>query len=174
MIRTLSLLSCMALAGCAAPAIEVANVARDRIVYQNNIAAAEAGNAEAQYRVGNALCCSVGSGQPFYNTDQAKDWLCRSAEQGYAPAMMRLGRIYNGELTDGVRAIRRAINASSTNVESPAIAWAWFSFAADAGASEGSSRASDLFQAMSQAQRAEGDRIRRDGRAGAPCRATTT
>lgn len=174
MNRALIVFSCMALVGCAAPAIEVASVARDRIVYQNNIAAAEAGNAEAQYQVGNALCCSATSGQPFYDTEQAKEWLCRSAEQGHAPAMMRLGRIYNGELTDGVRAMRRAINASSGNAESLPLAWAWFSFAADAGATDGSSRASSLLQSMSAQQRADGERIRQGGRASAPCRSVTT
>lgn len=167
------LLSCLALGACAAPVIEAANVARDRVVYQDNIAAAQGGNAEAQYRVGNALCCAVMQSQPFYDTEQAKEWLCRSAAQGYAPAMLRIGRIHNGELTDGVRVMRRAINAASQNAESPALAWAWFSFAAEAGATEAAGRARDLHQSMSDQQRAEGQRIRQAGRAAAPCRSTT-
>lgn len=153
--------------------MEAASVARDRVVYQDNIAAAQAGNAEAQFRVGNALCCAVISGQPFYDTEQAKEWLCRSAEQGHAPAMLRIGRIYNGELTDGVRVMRRAINATSQNAESPPLAWAWFRFAADAGAAEAAGRARELYQSMSVQQRAEGERIRMGGRAAAPCRTAT-
>jgi len=167
------LLSCLALGACAAPVMEAASVARDRVVYQDNIARAQAGNAEAQYRVGNALCCAVITGQPFYDTEQAKEWLCRSAAQGYAPAMLRIGRIYNGELTDGVRLMRRAVNITSQNAESPALAWAWFSFAAEAGASGAASRASDLHQSLSDQQRADAERIRLAGRAAAPCRSTT-
>lgn len=163
-------LPCLAIGACAAPVIEAASVTRDRVVFQDNIAAAQAGNAEAQFRVGNALCCAVISGQPFYDTEQAKEWLCRSAAQGYAPAMLRIARIHNGELTDGVRVMRRAINAASQAAESPVLAWTWFSFAADAGATDAASRASDLYQRMSDQQRAAGQRLRQDGIAAASCR----
>src|SRR5262245_14614412 len=57
-------------------------------------AAAERGDAAAQYRVGLSYCC-MGVG---FSTQRASEWLCASALQGYAPAQYELGRIYSGEI----------------------------------------------------------------------------
>src|SRR3546814_16198898 len=81
-----------ALAGCVGAAMEGANMAKDEAVFRNNIEAARAGDAEAAYRVGDALCCSLGDRKGFYNTRDAVEWLCRSSAEGYAPASRKLAQ----------------------------------------------------------------------------------
>lgn len=86
----------VALAGCAAPILEGANITRDKVIINNNIDAANAGDAEAQYKVGNALCCSLDDDESgFYDTQKSVAWLCKSAAGGYAPAELKLGKIYS-------------------------------------------------------------------------------
>ena len=99
------------LAGCVGAAAEVAQTARAKATVNNNIEAAEKGDRVAQYKVGDALCCSATDDQAgIYNTRASVKWLCASAAQGYGPAMYRLGRIYSGHTVKGVRLMRRVAN----------------------------------------------------------------
>lgn len=113
------------LGGCIGAAAEGANIVRDRAVFNNNIAAAQAGDVEAEYAVGAALCCSINEGEGFYNTPVAVSWLCRAATQGHGPAALRLADIYSGDVVDGIRLMRRVaqgVAGTSTNLP---VAYAW-------------------------------------------------
>ncbi|PZW48318.1 hypothetical protein C8P66_10565 [Humitalea rosea] len=169
MLRRLAPALLFLLAGCAAPVIEAASIARDRAIYSNTLPAAEAGDPVAQLRIGNALCCSVSERQPFYDTQAATEWMCRAAAQGFAPAMFRLGRIHSGSLVDGVRITRRLANAVAGGPDNLPLAWAWFQFAADAGEAEGAARARSVGEDMTPGQRAMGERIRAAGVGVAAC-----
>lgn len=96
------------LAGCAAPAVEGANMAKDEVVRQRHMDRAQAGDPEAQVRVGESYCCAPDGVSALYDNQRATEWLCRAAAQGYGPADFKLGKIYSGDLIDGVRVVRRA------------------------------------------------------------------
>ena len=49
-------------------------------------AAAERGDAEAQYRLGQAYCCGKG----YYSTAEALKWWCKATAQGHEQARRRL------------------------------------------------------------------------------------
>src|SRR3546814_6649013 len=71
----------LALGGCVGAVAEGANIAKDKATVSNNIEAARAGDAEAQYKVGDALCCSLNEGEGFYDTPHSVAWLCSAAAQ---------------------------------------------------------------------------------------------
>lgn len=90
----------LSLAGCGghSPAGSGGGDASRRALYQ---ARAEAGDAEAQFRLGDSWCCVVrGAGgsarDAAFNNETATEWLCRSAQQDYGPAEFELARIYSG------------------------------------------------------------------------------
>ena len=153
--RVLSCLVVSALAGCAGAAMEGANMAKDEAVYQNNIEAARAGDRKAEFRVGSALCCSLGDREGFYNTREAVEWLCRSSEQGYAPASRKLGQVYSGHVVEGVRLLRRVAERVSGRQEDLAVSYAWLRVAGSQGAAEAEEDASELWAELSEADRAK-------------------
>ena len=65
----------------------------ERRIYQNE---AEEGDAEAQYRLGESWCCSIGHPTHIHNNQTATEWLCKSAHQNFAAAQLELSRIYAG------------------------------------------------------------------------------
>ena len=164
-------LSMAGLTGCAAPFVEGAHVAVDRATVNSNMPAAKSGDAKAQFKVGDALCCSVSDNQPFYNTEQSTEWLCKSAAQGYTQAMVRLGRIYSGHTVEGLRLARRVAAAVGGDAPVKPVAWAWFSFAADTGDADAAMRAKDLAADMTPEQKVKAEAIHTGGRAQAPCTA---
>ncbi len=142
-----------ALAGCAGAAIEGANIARDKVIVANNIDAARAGNAVAQYKVGEALCCSLNEGTGFYNTPQSVDWLCQSAAQNNTDAAFKLGQIYSGDTVDGVRVIRRvgaAVAGASTDIP---VAYSWFRHAEAGGNKDAAKISDEMWREMTPAER---------------------
>ncbi len=146
-------------AGCASVAVEGAQAAKSEVVISRNIDEAKAGDAEAQYKVGNAYCCSVHEGSGLYNTKTSVDWLCRSAKQDYAPAMVKLGKIYSGDVIDGVRLSRRVaqgLAGSSTNLP---VAWAWLQLAADRGEDDAEKRASGVWDDLNEDDQAHARQI---------------
>lgn len=173
MSRVLSrILGCLVLAGlggCAGAAMEGANMAKDEVVYRENLEAAQAGDAEAQYRVGEALCCSLGDRKAFYDTRAATDWLCRSAGQGYAPASQKLGQIYSGHVVEGVRLIRRIAERVSDRPENLPVSYAWLRVAEGQGAPEAAEDAADLWSELSAAQQSRAGALMSSGRP-LPCR----
>jgi len=165
----LLIVSCLLLAGCAAAVGESANIAKDEVVLRDNLQAAYRGDAVAQYKVGDALCCSLNEGSGFYNTRKAVGWLCASAVQGYVPAMYKLGKIYSGDVIDGVRLARRVAQGVAGNSENHPVAYNWLVQAAARGEDDALPRANELWKGMSAAEQAE-TRRQVDAGLGGSCR----
>ncbi|MBT6403062.1 MAG: hypothetical protein HOK11_01415 [Rhodospirillaceae bacterium] len=142
------------LSGCAGVALEGANIARDKVIVSQNRDAARAGDAEAQYKVGKALCCSVNEGEGFYNTPVAVSWLCRAAAQNYAPAANMLGKIYSGDVVSGVRVLRRvAQKFAGTSIEQ-SVAYSWFRRAERQGVADAKKTATAIWSDLTDEERA--------------------
>lgn len=164
----LPLLSIIALSGCVSAAIEGGHAVRSEVIIRENIDAANAGNAEAQYKVGNAYCCSVHEGSGIYNTQTSVQWLCKSARQGYAPAMTKLGKIYSGDVIDGIRLARRvAQGAAGTSTHMPT-AVTWLQLAKAQGDADAGELAQELWADMDAAQRSQTNQLLQYG-LNAPC-----
>jgi len=154
-----SYLACLVVAvssvisGCATVGIEGANITKDKIAFQRNISAAEKGAPISQYKVGDSLCCSINEGAAFYNTLEAVNWFCRSARQGYGPAMLRVGRIFSGDVVDGFRVARRVAHRVVGTTTNLPLAYAWLRTAEGAGVPEAKDRADALWREMSEGQR---------------------
>lgn len=152
------LIGLAALGGCASAVVEGARATASEVTIDKHMAAAQAGDRVAQFEVGSAYCCSVNEGSELFNTPKAVDWLCRSAVQGYAPAMRKLGQIYMGDTIEGVRLSRRlarAVVGSSTNL---AVSYAWLKQAAAGGEAEAAEEAQEVWNTMNATQRQEANR----------------
>ncbi len=159
-MRLLALLgvSVLVLSGCAAVVGESAHLTKNKVTINNNIDKAERGDQVAQFKVGNAYCCSVDEkDRTFYSTRKAVGWLCASAAQGYAPAMYKIGKIYSGDVTDGIRLARRLAQGIAGNSENHPVAYAWLVQAAVRGEEEedAKARASKLWAKMPPTEQAE-------------------
>ena len=109
--RLFVVLCSLLLTGCGAVAVETATIGWDKMKVRANIDAARAGDPEAQYAVGEALCCSGDTATgTLYSTEDAMKWLCAAAAQGNTNAMLKLGQIFEGDQVDGLRLMRRAMN----------------------------------------------------------------
>ena len=145
-----------AVAGCAGMALEGANIAKDKAEAEANMAAAQAGNAEAQYKVGKSLCCAIDEGGPsFYNTEEAVAWLCKSAAQNYAPAALKLGDIYSGNLVSGFRVMRRAAEKVIQPRTNLPVAYAWLHRSSALGNADAAEPAAKVWQKMTPAQQSQ-------------------
>lgn len=146
------------LGGCAGLAVEGANKAADRLRYSKHIDAARNGDPVAQFKVGDALCCSAGEAAgPFYSTAKSIAWLCAAAKQDNAQAMFRLGQIYAGDIVDGARIIRRVANGVAGVPTNPPVAYYWFREAEKRGAKEAAAFADSLLDDFDPEQRAAAD-----------------
>lgn len=143
------------LSGCVALGVEGANISKDEIVYQANIDAAQSGDPVAQYKVGDALCCSVHEGSGFYNTQKSVEWLCLSARQGHGPAMYQVGKILSSDVIDGVRLARRLVQGVAGTSENLPVAFGWLRAASANGVPEAKERAEDVWSDMSDDERAQ-------------------
>ena len=167
------LLSCLLLAavgGCAGAAVEGANMTKDEVVYRNHIEAARAGDTEAEFRVGEALCCSVGDSNAFYDTRESVEWLCRAARKGHAPASRKLGRIYAGDVVDGVRLLRRVAEGVAGRQTDTAVAYAWLRIAASRGEAEAAEEATALWSDLDEAEKTRARALLAAGSAPLRCR----
>lgn len=91
----LAVILVLPLTGCAGYS-QAAFTAKDlgeRRIFQNE---AEEGDAEAQYRLGDSWCCSIGRPTRIHNNQTATEWLCKSAHQNFSAAQLELARIYAG------------------------------------------------------------------------------
>lgn len=156
------------LSGCATLAIEGANAAGSEAVIALNIDAAREGDAEAQYKVGSAYCCSIHEGSGLYNTQTAVEWLCRSARQDYAPAMVMIGKIYSGDVIDGIQLSRRLLQGVAGTSENIPVALAWLRLAEDRGEKDALEQADGALEKLSEEERARMDEVYAQGLA-APC-----
>jgi TPR repeat protein len=166
MIRSLSLICAagIALAGCAGVVTESANIAKDKIMVERNIDRARAGDAEAQFKVGSSLCCSLMEDRAsFYDTDQSVTWLCMAARQAHAPAMLKLGKIFSGDTVDGVRVMRRVTSAAVGSSQNLPAAYAWTRMSADRGNRDAASLADSVWTSMTPADKQLASAMYRDG-----------
>ncbi|MHB1219207.1 MAG: hypothetical protein ACYC1L_13520 [Alphaproteobacteria bacterium] len=138
-------------AGCAAAVGEAVHGAKAKSQYDDNIDAANKGDKVAQFKVGEALCCEVDGQTGAYDTRRSVEFLCRSAAQGYAPAMYKLGRIYSGDTVDGVRLLKRAAVAAAAPTNPP-IAYAWFANAKAHGDKDADDAVKDTWKDMTPQQ----------------------
>jgi len=140
--------------GCATVGIETANISKDKVVYNRHIEAAKNGDPVAQYKVGDALCCSINEKAVFYDTPKAVSWLCLSARQGHGPAMLKVGRILSGDVVDGVRLARRVAHSVAGKSTNFPVAYGWLRAAEGHGVPEARDRADNLWSEMSEPERA--------------------
>ena len=138
-------------AGCTAAVGEAVHGAKAKSQYDDNIAAAEKGDRVAQFKVGEALCCEINGQTGAYDTRRSVEFLCKSAAQGYGPAMYKLGRIYTGDTVDGVRVLRR-VAAAAAAPTNPPIAYAWFMNAKTYGVKDAADAARDEWKDMTPQQ----------------------
>ncbi|MEL6999155.1 MAG: hypothetical protein AAFP68_12910 [Pseudomonadota bacterium] len=132
------------------------SVTADKAKVSLNIDEARAGDAEAQYAVGDALCCSGDAAEgTVYNTTEALTWLCRAAEQGNTDAMVKLGDIFSGDQVDGLRMMRRVLTAVSGTPKNLPAAYYWYTRAEAAGLSEAAEMTKPLDQSMTAADRTQ-------------------
>jgi TPR repeat protein len=143
--------------GCASVVTEGANIARDKVIVSKNIESARAGDREAQYRVGKALCCSLNEGEGFYNTPAAVGWLCAAAERDHGPAALELGDIYSGDVVSGVRVLRRIAQKAAGSTTRRATAYAWYRRAEALDVPDARERAADLWAEMNSAERRDAE-----------------
>lgn len=141
-------------AGCATVGIEAANISKDKVVYNNNIEAAKNGDPVAQYKVGDALCCSINEKAVFYDTPKSVSWLCLSARQGHGPAMLKVGQILSGDVVDGVRLARRVAHSVAGKSTNFPVAYGWLRAAEGHGVPDARERADALWSEMSEQERA--------------------
>ena len=140
-----SALLLLCVGGCASVVTEGANIARDKVVVSQNIDSARAGDVEAQYRVGKALCCSINEGEGFYNTPAAVGWLCSAAEQAHGRAALEVGDIYSGDVVSGIRVLRRIAQKAAGNTTRRATAYAWYRRAEELKVRDARDRATSLW-----------------------------
>ena len=169
-MRVLAILALISLtsSGCVTATLEGANIAKDKLTVNNNIDKASKGNPEAQYKVGDAYCCSVHEGKGFYNTRLAVRWLCTSARNGYAPAMYKVGKIYSGDVIDGVRLGRRLAQGIAGTSKNPPVAYVWLALAKNYGIKEADKRSKEVWIDMTAPERKETKRLIKDAR-NVPC-----
>ncbi len=142
---------------------EGGNIAKDKLTIRNNIVKARRGDPVAQFKVGDAYCCAVNEGNGFYDTRVAVGWLCASASHGYGPAMFKLGKIYSGDVVDGVRLGRRLAQLIAGTSENMSVAYAWLAQAKAHGVAEASNPADKVWKDMSQSERSAARRLVQDG-----------
>lgn len=151
--RMFAVAGVFALSGCASVAIDTAHAIVDKARLQSNLEKAKAGDPTAQFVVGDALCCSGSAPEgSAYSTEKAIDWLCASADRGNADAMMKLGEIFSGDQTDGVRVMRRLLNAASGTPANLSAAYYWYTEAGEAGKEDGALELLDLLEEMTPAE----------------------
>ena len=108
----LLLLTITSLTGCVGVAAEGVRAADNENTRNEFMNAALSGDAQAQYLVGDSYCCTPGDGDDgYYNNQKATEFLCMAAKQGHGAAALKLGKIHSGDRIDGVRLLRRAVNA---------------------------------------------------------------
>ncbi len=153
LMRVLAALSLLAvLSGCAAAAIGGGTYAVKATQRDQHRLSAEAGDAEAQYRLGKSWCCMG----PGFDTQKATEWLCKAATQGHELAFYELGRIYDGQVSRTPAPGQKLIRLATAKHSAPH-ALAFYGLAANLGNSDAQSKHADLVQKL---EATEQDRAR--------------
>ena len=144
------------LSGCASVVVEGVHIAKNEVIIENNIDKARRGDPVAQFKIGEAYCRSVDEkDHSFYSTRKAVGWLCASAVQGHVPAMYKIGKIYSGDVVEGIRLARRLAQSIAGTSENHPVAYAWLVQAAARGEKDAKPQADKLWDGMSSVQQAE-------------------
>ena len=166
------LLLTVGLSGCAAPVVEGAMQARDSLRRDGLEQAAAQGNAKAQYDLGDTYCCAItgqtDSAVSAYDNEKATYWMCKAAQQDYAPAAYRLARIYTGDVVSGVRILRRSAQMISTPQKDNAVALMWARRAAAQNESGAGELARDISRRATSAELRRANQLASDWQS-APC-----
>ncbi|MEO7728627.1 MAG: hypothetical protein ABIS45_15335 [Burkholderiales bacterium] len=179
-VMTLLLAACVApmvVAGIAVPtyvstpAFETASQYSDSSGRAALKTTAEAGDRVAQYNLGESYCCNGGGPLDrvsVYDNKEATAWYCKSANQDYGPAQMRLAKLYSGHPIHGISMVQRASALVGTTEADMAVALLWANVAA-AQRVDGSVELRDGIRAHATAeQRVRADALLADWHA-APC-----
>jgi TPR repeat protein len=156
------------LCGCVGVAVKGAKYADNQATIAQNEAAAARGDAKAQYELGNAYCCSVGSVDVTHDTVKATAWLCRAARQGYVPAQYRLGRLYSGNPVEGIDVQQRAKLLIVGAPKNKPLALMWLTLAAQGGSGDASEQLAELKREMTPQEQEAGQTYLAAWQ-GAPC-----
>lgn len=151
------------LSGCVAASIHGATYAvkaSDRPGLESD---AEAGDPEAQTRLGISYCCRG----PGFSTQKATEWLCKAAAQDHAIAQYELGRIYSGATSRTPAPGQKLTQIALVKKDEP-LSLMWFDRAASNGHEKAAGRAADLRQNLEPAEVAQADAYLANWRA-APC-----
>lgn len=153
-----------ALASCSTGnKFEEANAARLR---GQLTAAAQKGDAKAQFDLGKTYCCNSGEPSGLIDNQVATQWFCRAARGGYAPAMRSLGRLYAGDLLGGP-SLGKAIKFFAKKADK-ATALMWLEVAISHGGEQAVAEDLALRRQMTAGQTALAERMLGDWRR-APC-----
>jgi len=156
------------LSGCATAAIQGASRAKDQAVIASNEDAAAAGDAAAQYKVGEAHCCSLAGSMGVLNNQEATHWFCKAAAQGNADAEYELGRIYSGDLVRGMNGPAKLASLVTDTPENKPLALMWLNLAALHGNADAAKKADELKSKMKPLEIAGAAMRQRDPQA-QPC-----
>ena len=121
----------VSLVGCAAVVVEGAKGGLNSKVRADYVDAANAGDREAQFKVGKSYCCSLEDVENgYYNTQTATQYLCLAAKQGHGEAAFMLGDIHSGKRSQGASGIRKLGYAvAPENQIDNKLAYYWYSTA---------------------------------------------
>lgn len=156
------------LSGCAAAAIQGASRAADQASILSNEDAAAQGDAAAQYKMGQAHCCTIAGSMGVLNNQEATHWYCKAAQQNNADAQYELGRIYSGDLVRGVNGPAKIGALLTKQPENKPLALMWLQLAAANGNGDAADKAKDLREDMTPAEIA-GALIREKSPQAQPC-----
>jgi TPR repeat protein len=156
------------LGGCVGVAVKGAKYAGNQATISQNEEAAARGDAKAQYELGDAYCCSVGSIDLTHDAVKATSWLCQSARQGYAPAQYRLGRLYSGNPVEGLDIQQRAKLLIAGAPKNNALALMWLTLAVQNGHRDAAQPLAELKRDMTAQERTAGETYLAEWQ-GAPC-----
>jgi len=128
MHKGILLLTIFCISGCVGVAMEGVHITNDTAIRDQYMAAAMAGDTEAQYQVGKSYCCAPKNNvDAFYNNRKATEFLCKAARKHHPGAAFELGKIYTDDTIDGLRLLRRAATAArGDDLENKVIAFYWF------------------------------------------------
>ncbi len=164
----LVLLAPLGLGGCVGLAVKGVKTAETEVTISSNAPAASRGDARAQYKVGAAYCCAIGSLDLVHDNAKATDWLCLSAQQDYQPAQYLLGKIYSGKPVSGVNLEERAKLMLVGAPQNLPVAALWLTRAARDGDHDAMSALADMTPRLSAGDQVLMHNYLRDWRA-APC-----
>jgi TPR repeat protein len=158
--------------GCATPVIEGAQEGYDGVRRDSLTDRAKSGKPADEFALGNTYCCQ-GAGPlhdaSIYDNVKATEWYCKAARQDYAPAQLRLARLYSGHAIRGLHLVLRASDLMGTDDTNLGVALMWATLAARGGEEDGVELRDALKLHVTDEERARAETLLKDWRA-APCR----